>query len=90
MPMKKTTREKLKREIEGMMYHCTNMTEFMSNTVQDPYFETEEGKEMRKYMTGILFNHVMALTKFMISNEDDVKHDEPKFNFEELLKDSFE
>ena len=89
MKEKKSTREKVKRMIEGMLYHCTDMTDLMSETINDPYFETEEGIKMRNYMVGILTNHVMALTEFMTSEGANVEHKESKFSLEDFLKDSF-
>ena len=93
MKEKKSTRERLEKMIEGLVYHCRDMTDFMSETVNDPYFDTEEGKKMRRYMVGILTNHVMALTEFMTSDmiekKGNVESEESKFSLEDFLKDSF-
>ena len=83
------TRTKVKRMIEGMLYHCSEMSEFLGSHVADEYFETEEGRKMRRYMVGIMTNHVLALTEFMLDGTKNSGEIEkiPKFDFEQMLKD---
>lgn len=86
MPIKGTTREEMKRIMNGLSYHCMDLASFMAEHVRDPYFETEEGKRMRKYAMDICANHAMACMEFMMnkmSNEDSDKEPDIK----QILKD---
>jgi hypothetical protein len=67
-----------------------DLTEFMSDHVTDPYFETEQGKRIRKMIMTICANHAMSLMEFMM--EKSIKNDcdgdgDNKPDIEQMLRD---
>jgi len=95
MPIKKIekdTRAKLKKIMDGMLYHCMDLANFMAETVQDPYFETEEGKRMKRHAMKICAEHSMACIEFMMAkelenNSSDEDGDKKPIDIEQILKD---
>lgn len=91
MPIKRTTKEEFKRIMDGMLFHCMDLTKFMAEKVDDPWFETEQGKRMRKLAVDICAKHAMASMEFMMdgfkANKDKDEGDDNKIDFEQILKD---
>lgn len=89
MPIKRTTKEDLKRILDGMLYHCMDLTSFMAEHNHDPYFETEQGKRMMKYVVDICAKHALACMEFMIGdlNKDDKEGSKNPSDIEQMLKD---
>lgn len=87
MPIKNDTKKEFKRIMDGMMYHCMDLTKFMEKHVNDPYFETEQGKRMMKYATVICASHAMACMEMMFDGmKDDSKCKSKPEDIEDILK----
>lgn len=90
MPIKRDTKREFKRIMDGMLYHCMDLTKFMAENINDPWFETEQGKRMRHYATDIAAKHAMISMEFILgdhkSEEDDGENKKP-IDFEQILKD---
>ena len=86
MPIKRTAKEEFKRIMNGMLYHCMDLTSFMAKNMDDPYFHTEEGRRMIRYAMDICSAHAQACILFM---RDDKQGDEDgdKIDIEQMLKD---
>ena len=78
-------KKKVKRIFEGLLYHCMEMSDFMSKNMTNPYFQTEEGKRLMRSMIGICTNHVSGLTEFMRIDEEEKKEDDC-IDIEKFLK----
>lgn len=88
MPIKKDTKKQVKMKLEGMMCHCMDLTEFLGDHINDPYFETEQGKRIRKLIMSICANHAMALMEFMMERtKGDEDGDNKSIDIEQMLKD---
>lgn len=85
MPNNETKKE-FKRMMDGMLYHCMELTNFMGDHVRDPYFETEQGKRMRNYAMEICAKHAMACMEFLMERPGDIDGDKP-MDIEQMLKD---
>ena len=84
------TKSRVKAMMEGMIYHCKEMSRFMAEHMDDPYFDTPEGKKIRESMTGICMHHALGLMCIMLSDESKAKKkDDTDDSFEQLLRDSF-
>ena len=83
------TKKGFKRIMDGMLYHCMELTNFMGDHVSDPYFETEQGKRMRKYAMEICAKHAMACMEFLMERPGDTDGDKPTkpMDIEQMLKD---
>lgn len=87
MPIKTDAKKEFKRILDGMLYHCMDMTNFMANHISDPYFETEQGKRMRRYAMEICGKHAMACMEFMMEKPDSDDGDKKPIDIEQMLKD---
>ena len=85
----KSTKKELKRMLDGMLFHCMELTEFMSEHNDDEYFNTEEGKKIRGLIAKICLYHSIGMLHF-ITEDIQEKKEEPKINFEDFLKRSID
>ena len=72
MPIKNETKTEFRRIINGIMYHCMDLTKFMNMHMNDPYFETEQGKRMFNYAMEICGDEAMIIGELLI---DRIKND---------------
>lgn len=79
------TKKEVKKMFDGMLYHCMEMTNFMSDHKNDEYFETEEGKKIMGFIMKICLYHSLGCMMFMASDLYEEK-EKPKINFEDILK----
>lgn len=88
MPNNETKKE-FKSIVDGMLYHCMELTNFMGNNIRDPYFETEQGKRMRNYAMEICAKHAMVCMEFLMERPGDTDGDKPikPMDIEQMLKD---
>lgn len=92
MPFKsRDARQELKFKMEGLMMHCADLTNFMSEHRDDAYFQTEEGKKVLHHILSICASHAMVMMAFMTSDllkkKDESKKDEDSIDIEQMLKD---
>lgn len=92
MPFKSgNVRQELKFKMEGLMMHCADLTNFMSEHRDDAYFQTEEGKKVLHHVLDICAGHAMAMMSFMttdlLKKKQDEKKDEDSIDIEQMLKD---
>ena len=87
MPIKRTTREEMKKIMDGMLYHCMDLTNFIAENARDPYFDTEEGKRMRKHAMNICAEHAMACMEFMMNKINKDGDKDGDLDIEQMLKD---
>ena len=99
------TKKDFRRIWDGLAYHMHEMSKFMVEHKDDPYFETEEGKAFEDLALNITKSHVIGCIRFMtmdlketIENglkhgieEEDKKDSEEKRNpnMEDALKELF-
>ena len=87
MKPEKTTESKVRAIVDGLTYHCTEMATFLQETIADPYFETEHGRRMRKYLVMIMSNHAFAMMELMADKLKEKETGKNKNDIEEMLKD---
>lgn len=86
------TKKEIKKMFDGMLYHCMEMTNFISDHKNDEYFETEEGKKIMGFIMKICLYHSMGCLMFMTSEGriDKVTRDLKPMNFEDFLKNAID
>lgn len=62
----KTTEEKLEHIWDGLAYHMFELAHFMDENKEDPYFETEEGKEMKERSMKMLAEHTLGAMNYLV------------------------
>lgn len=64
MRPKETTEKKLENIWASLIYHCRDLSEFLVDNADDPFFETELGKELRALSAKLLLAHTTGLIVF--------------------------
>jgi hypothetical protein len=64
----KTIEEKLERIWDGLQFHMLDLAEFLKENEKDPWFDTDEGKEMKERSVKILAEHTLGMMTWMIKN----------------------
>ena len=81
------TKKQIKRMFDGMLYHCMEITDFMSDHRDDEYFDTEEGKKIRGLLMKICLYHSMGMVQFLADEFSEKKEEVlPTMNLEDILK----
>ena len=62
----KTTEEKLEHIWDGITYHMFELARFMDENKEDPYFETEEGKELKERAMKMLAEHTLGAMNYLV------------------------
>lgn len=65
MPIKMSVEKKLERMVNSMTYHMTDVLETLSENINDPFFETEFGKDVMKHLTSMCGEHSLVCIGFM-------------------------
>ena len=87
MPFEKTTRETVKQMWDALLYHCMEMSKYMSQHATDPFFQTEFGKKMMQHMVKLTGEHAMGCIDILAEDFiDDENEKDNIFDLENLLK----
>ena len=62
------TKEEFKRLWMGFSYHARELSEFMIKHMNDPFFQTDEGKEYGSIASMIAKAHVVGTMKIMTND----------------------
>ena len=60
------TKKELQHIWEGFNYHCEELTRFMIEHKDDPFFETQFGKEIKVKTLLITSAHISGMMKFFV------------------------
>lgn len=80
------TRKEIKRMFDGMLYHCMEMTNFMSEHRDDEYFDTEEGRKFKELIAKICLYHSMGCLAFMADEIKEKMTRESPIDLEDILR----
>lgn len=78
------------RIFSGLMYHMTDMVDYLEKHSNDKFFETEEGTEIKRYMFEMCKAHSLwGLTMIVLKMKEKVEETDHKNDMEDALKDAF-